>query len=237
MTNRTSIIILFMLLAYATCSAQTSFQGLTPGINTRADAEKILGVPRDVYWGNVCLYSPPAGLKEVRVTYGDAKPDDIIDQFEIQLLKPVSRLGLIKKFELPEKSDVQRFDSDNKLTELFGGKALIYLSYAGHDASTGVEWIIYYSQRDFQFRCSQGLLKCGAAAPSSSPASSTMTADGAALRSPAELFAMEYDHALNGTTLTYYAKGRMEDCGCKASGAVESEMMRQTSAAKLKADG
>ena len=136
--QRISLCTLFVVIFCATCFAQTSFQGLTPGVSTRTEVERVLGKRLDNGGSN--QYSPPAGLKKVFVIYRGA----VIDEIEVILMNAVSRAALVQKFNLPPKADVQT--SSDKLRETFGGDALLTLSYASADPASGVIQIDYLSR-------------------------------------------------------------------------------------------
>ena len=97
-------------------------------------------------------YEKPSGLKRVEVVYGRYTNDDIVDIINVDLLKPVSRSGLVQKFKLPAKPDSRKVEilwdgTDHTLKECFGGGALLCLHYAGEDDASGVQWIQYHSRR------------------------------------------------------------------------------------------
>ena len=159
----TTSLILFVCVE---ASAQVSFQGLTPGVSTRADAEQALGRDIDTEYRTTYLYKPPAGLKKIKIDFPTEDKNAVIEAIHVQLEKPVSRGALVRKFELPEKSDIQLFTSDDKLMELFGG-AFIYFYYFAHDASSGIESIVYNSQREYEKQCGlHPMYRCGTAASS-----------------------------------------------------------------------
>ena len=124
--------------------AQTSFQGLTPGVNTYADAIRVLGQPQN---GS---FAPPPGIAAVWMDYGivSKPPDEIIDVINVKLLKPVSREGLIQKLKLPAKPNPLSGGSPNqKMTECFGWQALVCAYYAGPDQASGIQQLAYFSRR------------------------------------------------------------------------------------------
>ncbi len=81
MTNRTSIITLFLLLSCATCFAQTAYNGVTPGKSTRADAERVFAKPVKNVSETLVEYSPQPRTSKVYVQY--RKDSQVTERIEM----------------------------------------------------------------------------------------------------------------------------------------------------------
>jgi hypothetical protein len=86
MTNKPPGVVLFVLLAFATGFGQTIFQGLTPGKNTKAQAERVLGRPVKELSATLFEYKEPKdqpGVDKVFVQYRDASSAAAIERIEL----------------------------------------------------------------------------------------------------------------------------------------------------------
>ena len=146
MKNKVLCLTLSILLFSITCLGQSSFQELTPGSSTSNDAARILGQPVGTVSPTLFQYTPPAGVAKVEVQYRAGAV--IIERIEIYLLQPVSRAALLQRFSLPQQADAQKTNSEGKLVEFFGS-ALLALTYANTDATSGVTNIGYLSRELF----------------------------------------------------------------------------------------
>lgn len=81
--QRNLTIILFMLLSCATCFGQTTFQGITPGKSTRAQAERVFGKPLQSVSQTLIEYAPKAEADKVYMQYRDASPDAVVERIEV----------------------------------------------------------------------------------------------------------------------------------------------------------
>jgi hypothetical protein len=86
MLHRTLIIIVLVLLSWTTCFGQTSFQGLTPGKSTRADAERSLGQPIKELSKTLIEYKSPEAAARLYVQYSDESPAAIVERIELACL-------------------------------------------------------------------------------------------------------------------------------------------------------
>lgn len=147
MINKALCIIISLLLISTTCPGQSSFQGLTPGSSSRNDAARVLGQPARTLSPALVEYAPSAGIAKVEVEYRAGSA--IIERIEVYLLQPVSRAALLQRFNLPQQANAQKTNAEGKLIEFFGGSALLALTYAKADATSGVGNIGYYSRELF----------------------------------------------------------------------------------------
>jgi hypothetical protein len=83
MTKRIFCLVSFLALACATCFGQSSFQGLTPGQSTRADAERVLGKPVQSVSKTLIEYKPQQNSDKIFVQYRDASPAAVVERIEL----------------------------------------------------------------------------------------------------------------------------------------------------------
>ena len=84
--NRTALVIIGLLLSCVPCFGQTSFQGLTPGQSTRADAERSLGHPIKELSKTLIEYKSPEAAARLYVQYSDESPAAIVERIELACL-------------------------------------------------------------------------------------------------------------------------------------------------------
>lgn len=144
---RLRYLVCFLLFCAGTCGAQSSYQGLTPGASTRADAEKSFGLPVRTE-GGVSEYHPPAdsGVTSIVVQY---KTDStIVERIEVYFPSAVDRSALIRTLGLPEEPAATR-TAEGKLVEYFGSPQWLVLTYAAAKQTDGVSNLGYYSPELF----------------------------------------------------------------------------------------
>lgn len=141
-------ILFWLMLAGAATFGQTSFQGLSPGVSTRSDVARVLGPPVRTISVTHFEYNAPAGIGMVEVRYSESS--SLVEQVDVHFLKPISRSALIAKFNLPQQASAQTVTEDGKRVEYFGDRALLALTYASSDTSSGASQIAYYSRDFFQ---------------------------------------------------------------------------------------
>jgi hypothetical protein len=122
MRQKTSIIILFVLLTCVTAFGQTSYKGLTPGKSTKINVQRVLGLPVNKVNETLIEYRPQPLTSKIYVQYGQ---DSVVEKIEARCLLPNSTckdfarsLGL----RLPENPETVKGPADGK------GK---YVSYYG----------------------------------------------------------------------------------------------------------
>src|SRR2546428_1912970 len=74
---------LFMLIACATCFAQSTYKGLTPGKSTRAEVEGVLGLPKSEVSETLIEYTPREDVSRLYVQYGGKTPTAIAERIEL----------------------------------------------------------------------------------------------------------------------------------------------------------
>ncbi len=137
--------VLFLIFLWSTlCFAQASYSGLTPGISTRADAERVLGNPVRAISETLIEYSGGGKILKSYVQYrpGSGTVERIEVLFSaVQTADQIFReLGLTA--EPPANSKV---NLKGKLEEYHSG-ALLVLTYKSTDRNSGVDRIGYYSK-------------------------------------------------------------------------------------------
>lgn len=148
MLRRTMGALFLSLLICAACSAQTAFQGLVPGQSTQDDAVRVLGQPIKTVTAELLEFSPQEGTGKIEVEL--RKGSAVIDRIEVNFLGPIVRSALLEQLSLPASPDTQRTNKDGKLVEYHGGSALLALTYASGEASSGVASLGYYSRELFE---------------------------------------------------------------------------------------
>ena len=130
-----AIICLLFILAWAVPVLGATYEGLTPGVSTRAEADKALGKPVQITSGGRTLVYDPAGhdLKALSVRLKDDKKT--IDVIKLTFLKPYAA-AMVRKWvslEEPDKTDTDRL---GRRTETYVGKGIIlHFDGASPDAS------------------------------------------------------------------------------------------------------
>jgi hypothetical protein len=77
------IAVLLVLLLGLTCFAQSTFEGLTPGRSTRAEAERVLGRPVKKATATLAEYKPRWNADKLFVQYGDETPAGVVERIEL----------------------------------------------------------------------------------------------------------------------------------------------------------
>ncbi|MBI3669366.1 MAG: hypothetical protein HY237_06280 [Acidobacteria bacterium] len=148
MLRKTLGTLLFSLLVCAACSAQTGFQGLVPGQSTQDETVRVLGPPVRTITAEVLEFSPQAGTGKIEVEV--RKGSGVVERIEVHFLEPIVRSALLEQLSLPASPEVQRTNKEGKLVEYYGGSALLALTYASSEASSGVASLGYYSRELFE---------------------------------------------------------------------------------------
>jgi len=78
--NNVTLYLLFLLLTSAICSAQSSYNGLTPGKSTRPEVERLLGPPVKEHSKTLVEYSPQRATGRIFVQY--APGTAVVERFE-----------------------------------------------------------------------------------------------------------------------------------------------------------
>jgi hypothetical protein len=83
MLHRTPIIILFAVLTCAVSFGQTSYKGLTPGKSTRAEVERVFGLPVKSVSTTLIEYKSPDDLGRIFVQYSDDSATARVQRIEL----------------------------------------------------------------------------------------------------------------------------------------------------------
>lgn len=135
---------LFSVIATDVALAQSSFQGLTPGVSTKQDAMRALGAPIRAISATLEEYAAPQGMARVEVAI-DAQ--GVVQRIEVYLAQPVTRRALAARFGLPDSASARQV-SGGRLVEYYEGAALA-LTYATSDAADGVVSVGHLSLAPF----------------------------------------------------------------------------------------
>lgn len=85
MLNKTLFLIIFLLFACATCFAQTTFMGITPGKSTKPDVERVFGQPVSSVSKTLIEYkdTSPQGASKIYLQYRDDAPFATVERLEL----------------------------------------------------------------------------------------------------------------------------------------------------------
>lgn len=123
-------VIVFMLLACATCVGQTSYKGLTPGRSTRADAERVLGRPVKEVSRTLVEYESPESAGKLFVQYRDGSPAGVVERIEMTCLNKCGPGTAYDQFSrsagIDGEADV-RVREGSKATAYFGAPRFLRL--------------------------------------------------------------------------------------------------------------
>ncbi|MDT4969117.1 MAG: hypothetical protein QOJ64_3854 [Acidobacteriota bacterium] len=81
--NRTALVIIGLLLSCAACFGQSTFEGLTPGRSTRAEAERVLGLPVKKATATLAEYKPRWNADKLFVQYSNETPAGVVERIEL----------------------------------------------------------------------------------------------------------------------------------------------------------
>ena len=113
-------IALLLLMSGATCFAQSSYKGLTPGRSTRADVERVLGRPVKSVSATLVEYRPQPMTSKIFVQYRGGAP--VVERIEVLCRLENSTCNDFTKslnLRLPEPESA-------KVPELGGGKYTVF---------------------------------------------------------------------------------------------------------------
>ena len=197
MTRRLFGIGFFVFISCAICYGQTSFKGLTPGKSTKADVERVLGQAVRALSDTLSEYKSDKETEQIFVQYG--RDSGVVERIEATYSDTIERSTALRSLKLPSQSTASRTNSKGRLEEYFS-TASVVLTYAGPDVSSGVSRIGYYSRELFE----SAVAKTSGARQNPPPPDASGRSDGLGTR--------EDNTALNGTTLTYYARPNVDQC-------------------------
>jgi hypothetical protein len=148
MTRMIGKVIALTLVLPSVCLPQSTYnKQLQPGLNTRADAVRVLGQPLRALDATQFEYPPPRGAERLVVEYRNGS--DVIERIEAYFIKPYSRATMTQSLKLPQQADATRTNSEGKLVEYFAAPALV-LTYATAEGASGVMSLGYYSRELFE---------------------------------------------------------------------------------------
>jgi hypothetical protein len=146
MITRTLSVIIFAIALWATCFAQSSYKGLTPGKSTRADVERVLGQPTTQVSERLIEYTKDG--QQVYVQYSKTSPTAV--RIQVVYSPAVERESKALSAEgLPRVADTSRTNKQGALEEYFGNPRYIVLTYEA-DSELAVSQVGYYSRELFE---------------------------------------------------------------------------------------
>lgn len=148
--NRITIIVL-VLLSGATSFAQTSFQGLTPGVSTRADAERVLGQPVNKLSETLIEYRARPLTSKVFVQYRKDSP--VIERVEVLCQLDSSTCADFMKsagLSLPGNPNMRSYSGD-KWKFLYGApRFMVESGYIGAGTIESTSRLAFYSRELYE---------------------------------------------------------------------------------------
>jgi hypothetical protein len=118
----------FCFLIASTVFAQTAHQGLTPGISTRTDVERVFGQPVRSASDSLVEYSA-----KIYVQYG--KSTGITDRIDVPFPSGTAREEIQRELKLPAEPAASHVNGKNKLEEYYGAPNWIILTYSATTVS------------------------------------------------------------------------------------------------------
>lgn len=191
--NKTLTSAIFLLLVCGASSGQTAYRGLTPGVSTKADVERVLSRPAREIGEALAEYKSDQETEKIFVQYRGGDP--IVERIEAVYPDALERANVIRSLRLPARPTASRVNTKGRLEEYFSAAYLV-LTYAGAGAGGGVSRVGYYSRELFESASADlppdgrdtGVAASpprGSADPTEAPASATPSDPGGAHRSRA----------------------------------------------------
>ena len=160
--------------------ASSKYLGIEPGWSTRAEADKVLGVPVVTLGDRLFEYTPQEGTGPIFVEVRRGA-DAIVDRVEVAFVGFVERAPLLEALQLPGDPLVAAVGANGILLEYFGNNASMVLTYKGAHRGSGVVSLGHYSDRFFEVhvdRAKARLASGEAKAPTAPPTTDTPTPPG-----------------------------------------------------------
>lgn len=133
---------LFLMLFFVSTVYADTYMGLKPGVSTKEDADRVLGMPvRVVVQGTRYDYSPEEHEAE-RVSLTFNRSTQVIETINIYPINKYSKKQLREWFELGTPSKTFE-DTNGDLVESYGSKG-ISLHFAGPDADSPVSFFSHF---------------------------------------------------------------------------------------------
>ena len=133
-----------MICAAWPADAVSTLNGIEPGTSTRAQAEKVFGVPTAQVSNVRSAYAPPGGTSGIEIEY---TAEHIVARIDLSFAPGLARDVVIRGNNLPAEADA-RETKGSQLVEYFGGTRTFVITHAG-DSSSPVERVSYCSRQLF----------------------------------------------------------------------------------------
>lgn len=148
MRQRISITVFVVLMCgSATCLAQSSYRGLTPGLSTKANVVRVLGQPVTEISKTFYEYKSDKATEPIFVQY--LRDSAVVARIELVYAATHERAGVIRALRLPQHATASQINSKGKLEEYFATAAVV-LTYGGAEIRSGVSRVGYYSRELFE---------------------------------------------------------------------------------------
>jgi hypothetical protein len=123
--------------------AETSYLGLTPGISSRADVDKVLGQPVKMISDSLFEYTG-----KIYVQY--RKNETVAERIEVLVPSLASRDETRNKLNLRSEPTASQITTKNRLEEYYGDSNCVILIYSSTTTASGVQRIGYFSKSFFE---------------------------------------------------------------------------------------
>jgi hypothetical protein len=133
-----------ILALTASLSAQTTYQGLTPGQSRRAQVEAVLRAPVRQVDGATWEHSPLQGTGPIHAQY--VAGSDLLDRLQVFFAQPIVRSVMVERVLGNRSPENRSADSSGALVEYYGAPSYVALTYVGAEESRGVASIAYFSR-------------------------------------------------------------------------------------------
>jgi hypothetical protein len=146
MARRILPIVLFILLSSVAGFGQSSYKGLTPGKSTRAEVERVLGLPVKKISETLIEYRPQPLTKRVYVQYREGAP--IVERIEVLYqLQNSTCEDFIKSLNLRLPEGVSSSRTEGDKTNTYYGQPFFIVTYEDGKDTTR---LAFYSRELFE---------------------------------------------------------------------------------------
>jgi PDZ domain len=150
--KRPAAALLVALIACATCLAQRSYLGITPGKSFKHEVEGALGQPVTQVSETLLEYKPPMfGFDDKKIYVQYRKGSPVVERIEALKTQPIftSARGALPGVSSPFLA-ATRTTPQGKLEEYYGAPDFFVLTYEKEGKDSGVARVGYYSRELFE---------------------------------------------------------------------------------------
>lgn len=144
-TNVTAWLLLIFVTGAAYAHAQTAYRGITPGMSTRAQTERVFGKAVKNVSATLAEYNAGAEADKLYVQYRGET--DIVERIEVLYAEGVAKTEIAAKLRLPRES-ASKVNARGNIEEYYSTRNIV-LTFEGDDRVGGVRRVGYYSAELF----------------------------------------------------------------------------------------